>query len=215
MNRTTCSVATSPVSCSTGGGGPTRVRQRSRWSRCDACSATTLEIQLHSNRYPVLFPTSCGAPARCLDRDIISVEEAEAAAEAGDDVGDRVRLGISAAVLLSAAVRSATTRPSRTKRGSSSRAGTPSSPMIRCPPRSKRRSPWSSRRKNNWPRRTTAPPRSRVSLCRDLVRAAIDGGSKASSPLRRLRPPDGRRRDGRRRTGRRATEARRRGPAAT
>ena len=44
---------------------------------------------------------------RCLDRDIITVEEAEAAAEAGDDVGDRVRLGISAAVLLSAAVRSA------------------------------------------------------------------------------------------------------------
>ena len=44
---------------------------------------------------------------RCLDRNIISVEEAEAAAEAGDDIGDRVRLGISAAVLLSAAVRSA------------------------------------------------------------------------------------------------------------
>ena len=37
----------------------------------------------------------------------LSVEEAEAAAESGDDIGDRVRLGISAAVLLSAAVRSA------------------------------------------------------------------------------------------------------------
>ena len=119
---------------------------------------------------------------RCLDRDIISVAGAEAAAEAGDDIGDRVRLGISAAVLLSAAVRSADDATLANKARIVLASGDEIVEKASVPAALQEALAMVLEAKKQLasPHHRTAEDR--VRLCRDLVRAAIDGGSKASSP---------------------------------
>ena len=119
---------------------------------------------------------------RCLDRNIISVEEAEAAADSGDDVGDRVRLGISAAVLLSAAVRSADDAALANKARIVLASGDAvvSNDSVPAALQEALAMVLEAKKQLASPHHRTAEDR--VRLCRDLVRAAIDGGSKASSP---------------------------------
>ena len=118
---------------------------------------------------------------RCLDRDIISVEEAEAAAESGDEVGDRVRLGISAAVLLSAAVRTADDAALANKARIVLASGDAvvSNDSVPAALQEALAMVLEAKKQLASPHHRTAEDR--VRLCRDLVRAAIDGGSKASA----------------------------------
>lgn len=119
---------------------------------------------------------------RCLDRDIISVEEAEAAADAGDELGDRVRLGVAAAVLLSAAVRSADDAAAAGAERLVLASGDEVVERASVPAALQEALAMVLKAKTQLKSPHHRSAENRVRLCRDLVRAAIDGGQAASSP---------------------------------
>ena len=176
-----------------------------RWWRCDACSvmilatAAAFEAVIQS-----FFRQAAVLLQRCLDRDIISVAEAEAAAESGDDIGDRVRLGISAAVLLSAAVRSADDAALANKARivlASGDAVVSNDSVPAALHRAALAMVLEAKKQLASPHHRTAEDRVDCAAiwCGRPSTAAIEG----VEPLRRLQALDGRRRDGRRRAGRR------------